>query len=64
MTVEVYGSGAYVVMKADGLGELASKVDEYCQQGYAPHGSMTVLAGANLKPTQYLQALYRPAKGA
>ncbi len=60
MTAEVFGSGAYLVVKADGLTELATKVDEYCQKGYAPHGSMAVLAGVNLKPTEYLQVVYKP----
>ncbi len=63
MTIEVHGSGSYLVIRGDGLDELAAKVDEYCQQGYAPHGSLTVMAGANLKPTQYLQAVFKPAGG-
>ncbi len=60
MTAEVYGSGVYLVIKANGLEELAAKVDEYCRKGYAPHGSMTVLAGVNLKPTEYLQVVFKP----
>ena len=61
MSVEVYGSRAYLVIKADSLEELAAKVDEYCQEGYAPHGSMAVLPGVNLRPTEYLQVVCKGA---
>ena len=60
MALETFGEGAYVVVRSDGLGELAGKVDEYVQQGYRPFESLQVIPGANLRPTEFIQVVVKP----
>lgn len=59
MAVECFGEGAYVVVRSDGLGELADTVDEYMQKGFRPAAALHVVPGANLRPTEYLQVVIR-----
>ena len=59
MSVEKVGEGAYVIIRSDGLEELAESVDELMSNGYRPWQSMQVIPGANLRPTEYLQVVVK-----
>ena len=62
MGVETFGTGAYVVVRSDGLQELADKVDEYVQQGYQPFQTLQVIPGVNLRPTEFIQVVVRASE--
>lgn len=59
MSVERVGEGAYVIIRSDGLEELAQSVDEMMTQGYLPWQSLQVIPGANLRPTEYVQVVIK-----